>query len=800
MVALSAEPAPILQKAVEVRALTVEQAEQGAPVRLRGVVTFFDEALYSHFIQDETAGIYVRTSGEPPGLEPGQWVEIEGVTSPGEYAPVVVLERARVLGETNFPPARQVTFEQLASGKEDSQFVEVEGIVRSVQFEEASRHHVIEMAVGGGRLSVYARELPVPSTADLVDSTIRVRGVCSTVFNRQRQLFAIRLLAPRRDDLVVKKAHQGDPFQVPTQGLGSLLQFAPQGTYGHRVKVRGAVTLQQPGEAIYIADDKYGLRVETRQQTPLAPGDVVEVLGFVEQGGYTPILQDADFRKVGSGRALAPDAITHDEALRGGHDCRLVRLEAKLLDRARHSREHFLVLESGSFIFHAYQAAADSADPFAGLENGSRVAVTGVCLVEPGRWEAGESWRAKSFRLLLRSPADVVVLRSPPWWTLRKVLWMAGGLVLVSLAAFAWVAVLRRRVYQQTGIIRERLQTEASLKERYEDLFENANDMVFTHDLRGQITSINKTGERLLQRPRQEILAHNILDLVAEDQRGAARHWLDQVVQGADLPTAEWDFLNAAGQRVKLELSSRLVEQNGRGVEVEGIARDVTERRRLERELLEISNREQRRIGHDLHDGICQQLAAIGYMLDIMGDKLAQKGSPEAAEAEKIGGLINEATLQARSVSRGLFPVRLAEKGLVSSLEEFAASTSRGYKIDCRFLCPQPPSAVDNELALHLYYIAQEATMNAVRHGNAAHVTISLVPEAGRFVLRVEDDGTGFSPAAARAPGMGIRIMRYRAKVIGATLDVKSQPGRGTQVSCTFLPDGRETIRETANA
>jgi len=219
---------------------------------------------------------------------------------------------------------------------------------------------------------------------------------------------------------------------------------------------------------------------------------------------------------------------------------------------------------------------------------------------------------------------------------LKKLLWMTGVLGIVVLAASGWVVVLRRRVHKQTDIIRRQLEVEASLKERYVDLFENANDMVFTHDLRGQITSVNGTGERLLQRGREHILSMKLVDLVAEEQRHAAQHWIDQVAEGAELPATEWDFLNAAGQRVKLEISTRLIEQNGRPPEVEGIARDVTERRRLERELLEISNREQRRIGHDLHDGVCQQLAGIAYLVDILGDRLQEKETAEAAEAEKI--------------------------------------------------------------------------------------------------------------------------------------------------------------------
>ena len=337
------------------------------------------------------------------------------------------------------------------------------------------------------------------------------------------------------------------------------------------------------------------------------------------------------------------------------------------------------------------------------------------------------------------------------------------------------------------------------MKERYEDLFENANDMVFTHDLTGTITSINKTGERVLQRSRESLLSRNLIELMAEDQRSPARHWLAQVVQGADVPTAEWDFVNAADHRVKLEISSRLIAQGGRIVEVEGIARDITERRRLEREILEISNREQRRIGHDLHDGVCQQLAAITYLVDILGDRLQEKEAPEAAEAERIGNLINETNAQARSVARGLFPVRLEEHGLVLALEELAASASSRYRITCRFVCSTAPVKVDGELELHLYYIVQEALLNAVNHGKATSVIVTLSPDGDRLNLTIQDNGKGFELTGKSRSGMGIRIMRYRAKVIGATLDLQSQIGHGTQITVVFSPSAREALRGTGN-
>jgi PAS domain S-box-containing protein len=789
-----------LRTADQVRRLTPEQAERHLDVRLKAVVTFYDERLYSRFVQDETAGIYLQEMTNGPALQPGQLVEIEGQTGAGEYAPIVIPRSVKVLGEGTVPTAKPVSLEQLVSGREDSQFVEVIGTVRSVRFEEESQSFLIELVIGGERFTAYSRQLPVTNTEELVESIVKVRGVCSTLFNRLRQLWGFRLLVPRQTDLVIEKPASANPFDVPTQAISSLLQFTAQGTFGHRVKLAGTVVYQESGVALFIQDEKEGLYCQTRQRVAVQVGDQVEVLGFPAKGEYTPVLQDAVYRRIGSGTPVKPVDIGLDEALAGTYDCRLVRITAKLLEHTQRGHEQFIVLEKDGFIFNAFLGQAEGLAGFIPAQVGSEVAVTGICLIERGSsWRAGEGWRAKSFRILLRSPGDVAILRSPPWWNVRRVLWMAAALGLVALGASAWVAVLRRRVQHQTEIIRERLQREGALKERYEDLFENANDMVFTHNLSGRITSINKTGERLLQRSRESLLSRNIIELMAEDQRAPARRWLDQVVQSAEVATAEWDFVNAADQRIKLEISSRLIEQDGRIVEVEGIAREITERRRLEREILEISTREQRRIGHDLHDGVCQQLAAITYLVDILGDRLQEKKAPEAAEAERIGNLINETNAQARSVARGLFPVRLEEHGLVLALEELAASASSRYRITCRFVCETAPIKVDSEVELHLYYIVQEALSNAVNHGKATTVIVTLAADEDRLKLTVQDNGTGFQLSGKSQSGMGIRIMRYRAKVIGAALDVQSQVNHGTQITCVFNPSSRESLRGTKN-
>jgi len=781
----------VLRTAEEVRQLSADEAKKRQPVRLEGVLTFFDQRTPGkefRFLQDATAGIYIYPPADVAGAAAGQRVRVEGFTGPGEFAPVVLVDRLTVLGPGTFPAAKPVSFEQLSTGREDSQFVEVRGVVRSARLEEERIYFVIEVATGDGRLTVRARELPVARSEDLIDSTVRVRGVCYTQFNRQHQLFNFALLVPRLEDLIVEKPAPADPFDVEAQPLTSLLQYSAQGSYGHRLKVAGTVTLRY-GDRLYIQDEQQGLCVQTVENSRVAVGDRVEVLGFPARGEYTPMMESGVYRKIKPGPAVAPEKVSGDQALKGSYDCRLLTVEATLLDRAQHSQEPFLALESGGFVFHAYWHEPENNAALERLRTGSKVAVTGVCVVEAVQdWHYGDDWRGASFRLLMRGPEDVVVLREPPWWTLPRLLWAVGLLVAVATAALAWVGFLRQRVRRQTQIIQEKLQAEAVLKERFFDLLENANDVVFTHDLQGRLTSINSTGEQLMQRKREELLSASLLDLVAPEQRPAAAQWLEQVCQGAPVPATELDFLTPGGERVKLEINARMIVQNGKQIEVEGIGRDITERKRLEKEILEISTKEQQRIGHDLHDGVCQQLAAISYRLHALARRLEDKAPPESTEAECIGDLISESLNQTRGVARGLFPVRLEENGLVSALEELAAVTGNRFKINCAFVCTGQAPALENSVALHVYYIAQEAVLNAARHGRAEKIAIQLACDRTPLVLTVRDNGAGFKPDPARRGGMGIAVMGYRARVIGANLDLKTTPGHGTELTCSFQP------------
>ncbi len=211
---------------------------------------------------------------------------------------------------------------------------------------------------------------------------------------------------------------------------------------------------------------------------------------------------------------------------------------------------------------------------------------------------------------------------------------------------------------------------------------------------------------------------------------------------------------------------------------------EVRERRQLEKRVLEISDREQARIGQDLHDGLCQHLVSTAFSANLLHEKLAAEARPEARAAGQIATLLDDAITQARQLARGLYPVRLEAGGLAMGLRELAATTSSRHGVACSAVAPEEVRLPDNATAIHLYRIAQEAVNNAVKHGQARHIAIHLSADASGVRLKVEDDGIGIHARAHNPNGMGLDIMEYRARLIGGVFKVTPGAQRGTLVTC----------------
>ena len=453
---------PTLTRAVQIHQLTQEQANRGYPIHLRAVVTYFDPdgpdvfARESSsdppspdmFVQDSTAGIWVHTVPFGPSAQPGELIEIEGVSEAPDFAPQIGNPHWKVVGQAPMPIPHHPTFERLASTAEDSQWVEVEGIVRSAR--EWRGFLVLSVAMGGSRRRVWVRDYNKAALGQLVDAEVRLRGVCGALFDQKNRIVGVLLYIPSLKDVDVTKPALADPFAVPVQPILRLQQFASGSTLGHRVHVRGVVSFQQPGNLLYIADGPIGLRVETRQSTPLHPGDRVDVLGFTDVSDLKPLMEDATFRLIGRGPELAPLPVTAKRLLESDYDSQLVSVEAFLLEESYLPGSQTLVLQDGGLIFNAAMAIDALDRKLGSLRAGSRLRVTGICLEDKD-----ESGRNQSFRIIFEGPENIFTISQPPWWTLEHAFEVLGGVGLFLLAALLWAVVLRRRVRQQTAIIRQ---------------------------------------------------------------------------------------------------------------------------------------------------------------------------------------------------------------------------------------------------------------------------------------------------------------------------------------------------------
>lgn len=329
-------------------------------------------------------------------------------------------------------------------------------------------------------------------------------------------------------------------------------------------------------------------------------------------------------------------------------------------------------------------------------------------------------------------------------------------------------------------------------------VLETTVDGVITINTRGNIQSFNTAAERIFGYTAAEVIGSNVKVLMPEPYRTEHDDYLRSYQEtghrriigiGREVTGRRKD-----GSTFPLDLAVSEVDLGGR-ILYTGILRDITERRRLEMEVLRISDAERRRIGQDLHDGLGQQLTGIGLIARSLARHLGRENHPAAATAEDVTALLQEADELARSLARGLVPVELGANGLSSALTRLAVNAERMFGFSCVFESGVESYNLlrDPEAATHLFRIAQEAVSNAARHGQPSHVHISLVASDERLRLRVSDDGTGLKSTAIDAAhegpgGMGLHIMHYRARIIGGSLEVRPGSGGGTVVTFTLPP------------
>ena len=479
--AAAPEPAP-LTTAAAVLSLDARKASGKLPIAVTGVVTAAEADWRGQFfVQDETGGVFVEDYS-PAGPQPGEVVEVTGVSHPGAFAPIISAPQVRRIGTAPLPPAKLVPIEDLMSGVEDGQRIEVTGVVRTARIDEGRL--TMDLAVSGYRLQVFVHAPAGLVPGSLVAARVRVRGTAAAHYNTAlRHLTSVAVYAPRPEDFSVLAPEEGDPFAQPAQPVDSVAQYRRNSSLDRRVHVRGAVTWQKVGDYLFLQDASGGIRVESPQTRAFATGETVDAAGFIDFDNRLPLLRDAVLRPSPTPAApVSARTVPFREIQVGMHYGELIRLQGKVVDRASRMGEGpggrpegvvttWLVQNPEATFTMEYDGRPGEAAPdLAPVGSVIEAEGVGVTNVETATTGTTGSIRLLSLKLLLRSPADLTVTARPSWLTPGRLLAGIGLLTLGLIISGTWLLTVAKKNAVLRQLIREKEQAQHELQEAHDTL------------------------------------------------------------------------------------------------------------------------------------------------------------------------------------------------------------------------------------------------------------------------------------------------------------------------------------------
>ncbi|HEY1946296.1 MAG TPA: PAS domain S-box protein, partial [Bryobacteraceae bacterium] len=396
---------------------------------------------------------------------------------------------------------------------------------------------------------------------------VRVRGVCGAAFSEKNQVRGINLFIPSLDNIRTITPGTANPFMIPVQSISSILRFGVVGAAGHRVRIQGIVSLQRSGQYAYIKGRDGSTRVESSQTIGLQVGDVVDVVGFPLIGEYAPILQQALFRVIGHTAPPLPEPVKIEQLADGKHEGDLVQIDAQLMDRMLTPNEQILITENHGAVMQSQLEDARAVGRLQGIQPGSGLRLVGICTT--GRDYKGSPG---AIRLLLRNPADIRVMSRPSWLTFRNALWLVSGLSIVILAIISWLEVLRRKIRQQTHIIRSRLESEAALEHRYRQLFERNLAGVYRMTVDGRFIDCNAACARMLGYLDRDDLQH----CESGDGPGLSAAVIGLVTEHGKSASSELHLRRKDGSEIWALINASLLEDDQNAI-IEGTIIEITE-------------------------------------------------------------------------------------------------------------------------------------------------------------------------------------------------------------------------------
>jgi len=471
-------PEKIITTAAGVKALSAEEAGKSVPVHLQGVfIGSADPPDLAFVMHDGNESIYVISwTDTVEQLKLGDLIEVDGISRPGGYAPDVEGKSIKIIGHDRIPEPIPTTIDDIYLGKDSSHWVTFSGIVRSAEIVQPGDSHyydsqvgsvIMEVASGNSRIPVEVKDQVDPNS--YVDAELQVNGICFERFDSNRHFVKPFILVPKGIKPVIKKAPPKDPYNEPLVSFTDLLTYQNRPTFGrHRMHFQGTVLHHQVGTMLWLRDGQYSLKVESRQNEKLIPGDKVDVLGFPKPGEYNPMLEDAVFRKMDGFEVPVPIEVNNlDEAFQ--NDENLIQIQAKLSSIRRFSNRTELIFEWNGRTIKASFYIDENQELPRDWSLGSLVDVSGICIVESDSpVPLSGLWIPKTFQLLLRSTGDLSIIKAPSWWNSKHVAWLLLGSLILALLTIVAIILHSRARFKEQEHTRSMAEAEFSaiLKER----------------------------------------------------------------------------------------------------------------------------------------------------------------------------------------------------------------------------------------------------------------------------------------------------------------------------------------------
>ncbi len=428
---------PVITTIEEIKALPAEIASKGLPVSIRGVVVVAGGP--GAVVQDSTKGIFVlpRQIRNSEPLTRGQIYQIDGVTDPGFFAPQIAIRKITHLGAGVLPKPVRATWEQLMNGSLDTQYVELEGVVTAIRDQQFS------MLTEGGKLTLNLNHVRPEPLAGCENAVVLVRGCVFGPFNVLTHKVEPGMINMEGATVSIVEPAPRNVFDAPQKAIAELLYYDPKAAPFRMLKVSGQVIYGRAGE-YFLTDGTNGMHVTSKSGSDFAVGDLVDAVGFLAIGGPAVELREAAMRKTGKAPLPPPTKLTPDRLLQASYAGTLVQVKATLMNQWREGPDQFLELQSG---FFAFRVRIDSHGRRISLPpSGSLLELTGVY---SSRGQEPGDGKVNSFDLLLSSPAGMRILKTPSWWTLKRVVVLLGVLAVLLCVVLFWNKELQRKVQQR---------------------------------------------------------------------------------------------------------------------------------------------------------------------------------------------------------------------------------------------------------------------------------------------------------------------------------------------------------------